>query len=241
MKRIHANQLKLLAMFLMLLDHMWATMIPGNMWMTYLGRMAFPIFAFQISEGFEHSRNKKAYAKRLLVFALLSEIPFNLMYMGSLFFPFHQNVLFTLLLGLLGIQAIAAWEKQRTLRQGVLTALALLGLLLLGGLGFVDYGANGVLTVLLFYVAKRSRFCKTIELVGMFLLNQVFFSGEVLELSLLGKGFELQTQAFALFALLPIWMYDDKQGKSPKWFRYAAYAFYPVHMLLLYLISTYLL
>lgn len=241
MKRIHANQLKLLAMFLMLLDHMWATVVPGNMWMNYLGRMAFPIFAFQIAEGFVHSSNEKAYAKRLFVFALLSEIPFNLMYMGSLFFPFHQNVLFTLLLGLLGIQAIAAWEKKKTLRQGFFTALALFLVLLLGSFGFVDYGARGVLTVLLFYVAKRSRFCKLIEFVGLLLLNQVFFFGAVIDLSLFGRSFAFKTQAFALFALLPIWMYDGKQGKSPKWFRYAAYAFYPVHMLLLYLISTYLL
>ena len=93
--------LHFLAMALMLSDHLWATVIPWQAdWMTILGRLAFPIFAFMTVEGFFHTKNLKKYMKRMFLFALLSEIPFNLMSGGSFINPFHQNVLWSFLLGL---------------------------------------------------------------------------------------------------------------------------------------------
>ena len=65
-KILNSNSLKILAMILMLLDHLWATIVPGNQWMTNIGRMAFPIFAFLIVEGFIHTSNFKKYLKRLI-------------------------------------------------------------------------------------------------------------------------------------------------------------------------------
>ena len=91
--------LHILAMVCMLCDHLWATVIPWKAdWMTCIGRLAFPIFAFMTVEGFFHTRNLKRYAARMLLFALLSELPFNLMMSGSLISPFHQNVLWSFLL-----------------------------------------------------------------------------------------------------------------------------------------------
>lgn len=107
---ISANMLRLLAIVLMLTDHIWATFMVFGDWMTYIGRLAFPIFAFQIVEGFVHTSNLKKYILRLLVFAVITEIPFNLFCSSSWFYPYHQNVLFTLLLGLL---AIAVIDKAR--------------------------------------------------------------------------------------------------------------------------------
>lgn len=97
---ISASTLHILAMIFMLFDHLWATIIPGNQWLTCLGRLAFPIFAFMIVEGYFHTSSLRRYALRLLLFALISEIPFNLMYSSSLIYPYHQNVIWTLLLGL---------------------------------------------------------------------------------------------------------------------------------------------
>ena len=92
--------LHILAMAFMLCDHLWATVIPGNEWLTCVGRIAFPIFAFMIVEGYFHTKKLKNYVLRLLIFAVLSEIPFNLMSGGSMFNPLHQNVLWTFLIGL---------------------------------------------------------------------------------------------------------------------------------------------
>lgn len=69
--------------------------------MTNLGRLAFPIFAFQIAEGYARTHNFKRYLGRMFLFALISELPFNLMTGGGLLFPFHQNVMFTFCLALL--------------------------------------------------------------------------------------------------------------------------------------------
>ena len=64
--------LKLLAMAFMLCDHMWATVIPGNDWLTCVGRLAFPIFAFQLAEGYAHTRDVKDYRRRVLLWAVIS-------------------------------------------------------------------------------------------------------------------------------------------------------------------------
>ena len=101
LKCINALELKLLAMALMLCDHMWATVLPDIGWISNLGRLAFPIFAFQIVEGFYQTHDRKKYIRRMLVFALISEIPFDLMTSGVWFYPFHQNVMMTFLIGLL--------------------------------------------------------------------------------------------------------------------------------------------
>ena len=101
---ISAAALHIIAMTFMLMDHLWATLLPAQDWLTCIGRIAFPVFAFMTVEGYFHTHNLKKYMLRLLLFALLSEIPFDLMYGGTWFYPIHQNVIWTLLMGLLGIR-----------------------------------------------------------------------------------------------------------------------------------------
>lgn len=233
---LSASTLRLLAMAFMLLDHLWATIVPGNNWMTYVGRLAFPIFAFQIVEGFYHTADRNRYTKRLLLLALVSEIPFNLMTLSSPVFPFHQNTVFTLLLGLWAISALDRAKTERSRSAAAKAGLVVAAACLLGLVGFVDYGWKGVMTVIAFYIFHEGRFAKAGQLVSLLLLNVILFKGQTV--LLFGGAYELPTQAFALLALIPIWLYDGRKGFGGKRFQTAAYLFYPVHLLALHLIRT---
>lgn len=234
---LNSNTLRLVAVLLMISDHVWATTMSFGNWMTYIGRMAFPIFAFQIAEGFVHTKNFKKYALRLLAFAVISEIPFNLFYSSRWFNPYHQNVMFTLLLGLLAIKVIDNLKKDIS-PKNIGKSLLWLALIAVGGtLGFVDYGFLGVLTVVMFYLCRGYRFTPILQLIGMILINIVFFEGQVFIFDVFGKTVEIPSQGFAVFSLIPIWLYNGKKGKSSKVLQYGFYAFYPVHMLILYLIK----
>ena len=235
--RLTAAQLRWIALAAMLLDHLWAMAVPGNQWMTYVGRLAFPIFAFQIVEGFFHTSDFRRYALRLLVFACVSEIPFDLMYASTAFYPFHQNVMFTLLLGLAAIWGLERARRERTAGAAVLGVLGLLAAWGAGTAGMVDYGGMGVLTVVVFYVFRGFPLARLGQLGGLFLLNVAFFQGEYLPVEAFGHVFEFQTQGFALLALAPVWLYGGEKGRGGRVLQYGSYAFYPLHMLGLYLIK----
>ena len=231
---LSATALRLLAMTAMLLDHAWATVVPGNFWMTCAGRLAFPIFAFQISEGFLHTKDRKQYVKRLLFTAIAAEVPFNLVMSGSPLFPFHQNTIFTLLLGLWAIDAL---DKARSTKRwgkglGILFCASLLGTL-----GMTDYGWKGVLTVVLFYLCREFRGARLCQLAGMLLLHCLLIQGQVIPLG--DTGCSLPVQSLAVLALIPIWLYSGAKGRGGKAFQFAAYVFYPLHLLLLYLIARF--
>ena len=232
-----SNILRTIAILFMLSDHIWATAMSFGNWMTYIGRIAFPIFAFQIAEGFVHTSNFKKYALRLLGFAVITEIPFNLFYSSRWFNPYHQNVLFTLLLGLLAISVIDKAKKNFTAKTVALSLLWLLLICAASVIGFVDYGFLGMITVVMFYLLRDFPFAWLAQLVAMVLINIVFFEGQVFPVEIFGKFFEIPTQGFAVFALIPIWLYGGKKGLSNKFMQYGFYAFYPVHMLVLYLIK----
>ena len=233
---LSASMLRILALLFMLLDHMWATVIPGNNWMTYAGRLAFPIFAFQLVEGFHHTSDRKKYAKRLLILALISEIPFDLMYISSPLFPFHQNTVFTLLLGLWVISALDSARTVKTKPAAARAGSVILVVYLLSVLGFVDYGWKGVATVIIFYLFHEGRFAKFGQLAALLILNIFLFEGQTIPL--FGGAYELPTQAFSLLALIPIWLYDGRKGFGGKKFQFIAYLFYPVHLFALHLIRA---
>ncbi len=233
---ITANMLRLLAILLMISDHVWATFLSLGNWMTYLGRLAFPIFAFQLAEGFVHTKNVKKYALRLGIFALISELPFNLFYSSRWFNPYHQNVLFTLLLGLAAMVVLDRMKKEKTAKSIGIGVLLLALLCAASVVTFPDYGFTGFATIVLFYVCRDFPFAWIAQAVGMILIHIVFFEGQVIPFELLGHSFEFPTQGFAVLALIPIWCYAGKKGRSNKFIQYGSYAFYPVHMIILYLI-----
>ena len=240
LKCINALELKLLAMALMLCDHMWATVLPDIGWISNLGRLAFPIFAFQIVEGFYQTHDRKKYIRRMLVFALISEIPFDLMTSGVWFYPFHQNVMMTFLIGLL----MLSWmERVRgTLWKYLLVSAICAALsIVLGSIVMADYFQFGLLTVLLFYWTRDWKYGWVIQLAGMIWIHGIYMGSLELTMHLFGQTFVIPQQGLAVLSLIPIWMYNGKQGYHSKPVQYACYAFYPVHMLILYFLRQILM
>ena len=229
------------ALIFMLFDHLWGTIVPGNDWMTCIGRLSFPIFAFMIVEGYFHTKNLKKYVLRLLVFAIISEIPFNLAMGSRVFYPLHQNVLWSFLIAI-GLmhwneKAKATQKKWRQIVVGCVTVL--LGYIL-GLLTMVDYYHAGILTVLVFYFFRQKKWWSYLaQFVCLWYINTEILGGFGYEIPLFGKTVFVQRQGFALLALIPIWLYRGKQGYHSKMLQYVYYAFYPVHLLILGLIKIF--
>lgn len=227
--------LHIMAMVFMLCDHLWGTIVPGNDWLTCIGRISFPIFAFMVVEGYFRTSNLKRYVRRLLLFAVLSEIPFNLAMGSSLFYPIHQNVLWSFLIsiGLIHWNENAKKGGKLPVRILVGCASVVLGYLI-GLLTMVDFYHAGILTVLVFYFFRQRKWW---SYVGQFLclwyINMEMLGGYGYEIHLGGKTFFFLRQGFALLALIPIWLYRGRQGHHSKAIQYACYAFYPLHLLIL--------
>ena len=237
-KKINSFFLHILAMMLMLCDHLWATLFPAQEWLTCVGRMAFPIFSFMIVEGYFHTSNINKYTYRLLIFAIISEIPFNLIYGSSLIYPFHQNVIWTFLFGLISIRIIA---KAKTTKKiwliWIISIITIIFDCLLGLITMTDYFSVGILTVLVFYFFHDKKWwCFLGQFICLAILNIGILGGYYYSISFAGHEIQIIQQGFALFSLIPIWLYNGEKGYCSKIFQYFCYVFYPAHLLILYLI-----
>lgn len=222
--------LKLIACLAMLIDHM-AAFLPGDFMdmketlftigdktitlrliMHYIGRMAFPLFAFLITEGFTHTHDRKKYGINLFLFALISEIPWNLAHTGELFYG-RQNVFFTLLLGYIGLCALDHYKNDY--KKITIALASLLGVSLLLR---ADYTCFGFGFIILLHLLKDRRM---MAIIGCCMLPSRWIGG---------------------LAFIPILMYNGERGfAKAKWTKYAFYIFYPLHLLILYLVRTYIL
>ena len=228
--------LHIMAMAFMLCDHLWGTIVPGNDWLTCIGRLSFPIFAFLIVEGYFHTRNLKKYVLRLLVFAVLSEVPFNLAMGSRMLYPIHQNVLWSFLISI----GLIHWNEKVTHRWAKIVvgiASVLIGSIA-GLLTMVDFYHAGILTVLVFYFFRQRKWWSYVgQLLSLWYINAEILGGFAYEIQLGGETIFFLRQSLALFALIPIWLYRGKQGHHSKAFQYACYGFYPVHLLILGLLK----
>lgn len=238
--------LKMIAVITMLIDHSaatilerilvqmpsWAPATVDNWEQWYrldlllrgIGRMAFPIYCFLLVEGFHYTHSRRKYAARLFVFALISEVPFDMALNQSVLEFSYNNVFFTLFLGLLVIMA-ADWVMERfssdnlTSEIGRITLLVVIGMVGCALASYViscDYGASGVIAIYIMYLLRSKRelgFALAVVSLGV-------FSGEL--------------ELLALLMLIPLHFYNGTRGKQHKYF---FYAFYPLHLLLLALIA----
>ena len=227
--------LHVMAMAFMLCDHLWGTIVPGNDWLTCIGRISFPIFAFLLVEGYFHTSHLRKYAGRLLLFAILSEIPFNLAMGSRLFYPIHQNVLWSFLicLGLIHWNEKMKHKEKKWLRCLVGCTTVVIGYLA-GFLTMVDFYHAGILTVLVFYFFRQRKWWSYLgQFLCLWYINVEMLSGFAYEVQIFGSTHFVVRQGFALLALLPIWLYRGKQGYHSKLLQYVYYGFYPLHLLIL--------
>lgn len=239
---ISGSTVKMIAIIAMLLDHIGAGVVgryisstgmplldsaEGMQWMSeyggwmalysvlrMIGRLGFPIFCFLLIEGFEHTRDVKKYAARLFAFCLISEVPFDLLFNGKVLEFGYQNVFFTLLLGLLTMCAFRYIEQKEwnAVVKVVCYAAALIAGMAAAEFLRTDYAAIGVFSIMVLYVFRKKK-------AGQIAAGCVVFLWELT----------------APLAFIPIGFYNGKRGWKLKYF---FYLFYPLHLLLLYLICV---
>ena len=214
---IDRSVLKWIAVLTMVIDHVGAILFPDQIWMRVIGRVAFPIYAYCLAEGFRYTSDYRRYLGRLALFAILSEIPFDLAFYGVPFSFAHQNVFFTLTLGLILLWVLGRCREQLLLCAGAFAVLCFLAQAL-----HMDYGAGGLLMVFAFYLAQQG----TSPWIGwgIFVFINLF-------------GYAGGVQWAAILALLPIGLYSGKAGKKKQRF---FYWIYPLHLLLLWIIEKYI-
>lgn len=216
--------IKLVAVITMLLDHIRYA-IPETNCIPFelLGRMSYPLFAFVLTEGYIHTSSKKEYIKRLIIFGLISQIPFMLFrsIIGKNEWKM-LNIMFTLLLGFLGMLSLDK-IKNKWISIPISVAMVVLAYFLK-----VDYGWYGVLFIYIFYLFKNKKpliLPATIALCAIYyaVRYKMAFFNNIIYLQIL----------FILFSLIFVYMYNGEKGRSMKKF---FYWFYPLHLLILYLI-----
>lgn len=224
--------LKIIACITMFIDHLGYAIFNGEAsWFNYIGRIAFPIFAFQISEGYIHTKSLKKYITRLVIFALISQIPFMLFHSIINGSSWGFNVIFTLVFGLL---AITVYDKYNKFI-GIASAI-LLGVI--ANLLHFDYGIYGVLITFLFYLFRQNKWLlagsfsvATLIKYGYDILSYYEYGPDVLKYV---TSYFLPYIIGTLSSVIIILFYNNKKGPDTK---YLLYLFYPLHMLLIYGIS----
>ena len=205
-------QLKCIAIVSMALDHTGAVLYPSQIWLRCLGRIAFPIFCFLIVEGFFHTHDVRRYMGRLGVFALISEIPYDLAFRGVPLEYAHQNVFFTLLIGI-GMMVLLERNREWPVKAVIMLLAMWLAVLIRS-----DYNFRGVLLIFVFYIFHESRWLAVTS--GGFW--NFLYQGVI--------------QKYGVLSVLPLALYNGERGRKMKYF---FYIFYPAHLLLLYGISRF--
>lgn len=229
--------LKIIAMITMLIDHSGDAYFKRNTAMNFIGRIAFPIFAFQITEGYTHTKNLKKYFLRLFIFALLSQIPFWL-FESTFTSNFTLNIFFTLFFGLLAIFCydklvnskfiVVKNEKINTILKIIFGILPAIIFGIIAELAKFDYGFFGIAIIFIFYIFRNKKLTMSIIFILACIIKyfiEYLKYGNIIFYSLI--------TTFTISSIIFILLYNGKQGRKIKYF---LYAFYPVHLLILFLL-----
>lgn len=217
-RRLDGRTLKIIAVISMFIDHMGAALFPEIIFFRILGRIAFPIYCFLLVEGACHTHNYKKYVARMGIFALISEVPFDLAFYHEVLEFGHQNVFFTLAIGLGMIWFLEHPLNDMDIPDSINTLITLAIAGVLAELLRTDYGFSGIAIIFAFYFLRRSILLKC--LVAAFIC--------------ISMG---SLESFAIAALIPIVLYNGERGQQTPLMQYGFYAFYPMHLFVLFLIS----
>lgn len=214
--------LKIIALISMFCDHIGLTLLKKPSYLNVIGRIAFPIFAFQISEGYVHTKNIKKYLSRLAWFAIISQIPFML-FLGSINQNIYKlNIFFTLLLGL---SSIIVYDKIKTkYKNKIIGFIPVFLFIFLGYVCNCDYGWYGVTLIFLFYLFKNYKFLMNESVICLMFINYLIKFVNAPNI------FQLYFFIGAIVSLIFINFYNNKKGKNIK---YLLYIFYPLHLIIL--------
>ncbi len=233
--------LKVIALTTMLIDHIGAIFFPQYVWLRLIGRISFPIYAFLLSEGFIHTHSRTKYAARLFVFGIISEVPHDLAFYQKIIDFSNLNIMFELYLGVLALSAVEIiMDKKYKVYARSLAALMLAVILFVSSYFNTSYGIYGIVLIISCYIFKNDRrsqaFFGAAVSIGFNSFKKVSlginaFSGDLMRIFNYNP-----IQSYAAIASVPIFLYNGERGYKSKlkWF---FYAFYPAHLIILYLIK----
>lgn len=176
----------------------------------FIGRITFPLMLLFLTEGLTHTRNVRRYALNLLIFAFISEIPFDLAFSGMAFDFSSQNAFFTLFLSLIAIYAI-----RKLPHKPLLTFLAVALCAIASELLHSDYGFKGIIIICVMELLHERK-------------THAYLFGCLAATAL------SPCETTALLALPAVHVYNGQRGRKRKYF---FYIFYPAHLLLLFFIK----
>lgn len=239
---LSGSTLKMIALITMVIDHIGAAVIEmgvldignsdhfqqllttdyGRQWQTIdlmmrlVGRISFPIFCFLLVEGFFHTRDRRKYAMNMLIFALISEIPFDLAIFGKVINLEYQNIFFSLFIGIIVLMGMERVSSSY-LKQMCVAACGCMAAYIFK----TDYQEWGIILIMCFYL---------------------FYGNKKKQLVAGGLAAAMESAGFlgaAAISILPIWCYNGERGKIRS--KYLFYVFYPAHLLILYFIRLLIL
>lgn len=222
---LRQEDLKLIACLTMLIDHIGAVFVPGYA-LRIIGRIAFPVYCFLLAEGIHYTRRPAAYFLRLLMGAVLAELPFDLLFYGRFTWQ-HQSVMVTLLLG------FAAGICMKQTANLWLKALIAVPFAVAAEWLSTDYGGMGVLTVALFCLTRGLPGKTLLQTLGLMLICYFMPSGKLR----IGEWL-VSIQMFAVGAMVPIALYSGRKASASKLVQVGFYLFYPVHLTVLLILRS---
>ena len=204
--------LKIIAVITMTMDH-YSKIADGPEWFSLVGRVSFPLFAFLIGEGFRYTKDRKKYFYRIFIYALVLQIP-DLLSIEK----YDGNIFFTLSFGILALLILNNTKLNKFIKIILVIIIVVSAEMLT-----LDYGSYGVMIIIIFYLFRKDNIMTAFSFIAVNIFWVSFFQMQA-------------TQLYSIFVLPLIFLYNGKEGKKMKLF---FYLYYPLHLIVLYLLAEF--